>query len=67
MEAVRFVSDLSDAKLAVVAWMSLRGEAKMITRHLKLTDLATADGLKTLYGILDKRYLKQAHEQCDYI
>ena len=43
VEAVRFISDLNAAKLAVVAWLSLRGDAKDHVRHIPSEDLKAPD------------------------
>ena len=68
VEAVRFISDLAPGKLAVIAYLSLSGEARDLTRHIELEELQDSNGLglKKLYMVLDKRYLKQEHEQYDY-
>ena len=56
VEAVRLLSGLSDEKLTVYAWMSLRGEAKEAVRHLTLEQLHSEDGYKLLTSTLEARY-----------
>ena len=55
VEAIRYISDLALGKLAVVAYMSLSGEARDLTRHIELSELQDADGggLKKLYAVLN--------------
>ena len=68
LEATRILTGLQPARLAVLAWMSLRGEAKRLTRQLDIEVLSHTDGtsLEKLLHVLDKRFLRQAHEQYDY-
>ena len=68
LEATRILTGLAPSRLAVLAWMSLRGEAKRLTRQLDIATLSAEDGtgLEKLLLVLDKRYLRQAHEQYDH-
>ena len=56
LEAIGILSGLSEEKLALYAWMSLRGEAKDAVRHLTLSELNSADGKKKLLACLTERY-----------
>ena len=68
LEATRILTGLAPSRLAVLAWMSLRGEAKRLTRQLDIATLSSEDGtgLEKLLTVLDKRYLRQTHEQYDH-
>ena len=68
VQSVRYVSNLTDAKLAVLAHMSLQGEAKGLCRHIPFESLVKEDGsgLAMLYAVLDKRYKKQEHDNFDF-
>ena len=66
VEAVQVLRGLSEAKLAVYVWMSLRGEAKDACRHLTLTQLNDDDGLKLLMACLEERYERQAFESYEH-
>ena len=67
VQAVELVTGMKDGKLAVLAWSSLRGEARALTDTLDLETLAADQhGLKTLWKLLDARYERQSHDQYDY-
>ena len=68
LEDTRILTGLAPARLAVLAWMSLRGEAKNPTRQLDIGTLSQDDGtgLEKLLTVMDRRYLRQAHEQYDH-
>ena len=62
------LSVASDTKLAIMAWMALRGEAKAICRHMEIEDLSLpTKGLQQLLAFLDARYLRQPHEEYDSV
>lgn len=49
-----------------MAWLSLEGEAKVLTRHLDISkQLHQDDGLHVVLSVLDDRYVLPAYDVAD--
>ena len=66
LEAIRLLSGLADEKLAIYAWLSLRGEAKDCCRHISLATLGEKGGLEKLIECLEQRFEKQIFENYEH-
>ena len=67
VQAVEVLAALSRNRLAVMAWLALRGEARSLASHLSIEELNedSGKGYTELIALLDGRYMRQTHELFD--
>ena len=65
VEAIRVLHGLTESELAILIYLSVKGDAKMCLDVLEVEDLQGADGLQLVWELLDGHHEQLSHDRLD--
>ena len=65
VEAVRVLHGLTEPELALLIYLSVKGDAKMCLDVLEIEDLQAPDGLQLVWELLDGHHEQLSHDRLD--